>query len=499
MSKNELTAVHAVGFSTFVVVWNQMQNMETPRFHLDMAEWLEEAWEQKKTRLLLMAFRGAGKSSLVGLFAAWLFHQQADLRILVLAADFNLSKKMVRNVRRVIERHPLTKALRPDNPDQWAGDRFTIKRKLVSRDPSMQAKGISANITGSHADIVICDDVEVPKTTDSAEKRENLRERLAEISYVLTSGGTQLYVGTPHDFYSIYADEARTEIGEEYPFLDGFERLYMPIFDENGVSIWPEKFSLEAIEKIRKEAGPNKFESQMLLQEVNIFDSRLDADLLQFYTGEVEHCILTNDLYVAGKQMEGACAWWDPAFGRASGDSSVLAIVYTDAGGNYYLEHLEYLTVDESAKDDVATQQCRVVAQLAKQHRLPRVVVETNGIGQFLPSMLRNVLIDEKAVRTSVVETVAKKSKTLRILESFDTLLAAQRLWVNKRVQDTPFIMEMRDWRPGSSKCRDDGLDAVAGAISREPDRLSREYRPGGGHNWQKGSVTTKAKSDFDV
>ena len=60
----------------------------------------------------------------------------------------------------------------------------------------MLAKGITANITGSRADVIICDDVEVPQTCDSADKREDLRARLAEMNYVQVAGGTQLYVGT---------------------------------------------------------------------------------------------------------------------------------------------------------------------------------------------------------------------------------------------------------------------------------------------------------------
>ncbi|MDH5722932.1 MAG: phage terminase large subunit [Alphaproteobacteria bacterium] len=498
MSKNEIAALQVAGFPLFVVIWNQMQGVGTPKFHLEMAQWLEQAWEQKKTRLLLMAFRGAGKSSMVGLFAAWLLYRNADLRLLVLAADFNLAKKMVRNVKRIIERHPFTKGLRPDNPDQWASDRFTIRREMVSRDPSMQARGVSSNITGTHADIVICDDVEVPNTCDSAEKRENLRERLAEIPYVLVAGGTQLYVGTPHDYYSIYADREREEIGEEFPFLDGFERLSVPLLDENGVCPWPEKYPPEEIEKIKKHTGPNKFDQQMMLREVNILESRLNVDLLQYYTGEIEYCILTNDLYIGHQKMVGACAWWDPAFGRATGDSSVLAIVYTDQGGNYYLHHIEYIKIDENVEEDEAKQQCRIVAHLAKKHYLPGVVVETNGIGQYLPRMLMNVMKEEKVLQTSVTGTIATKPKTLRILESFDVILAAQRLWVNKTVRETPFIREMREWRPGKAKCRDDGLDAVAGAISREPDRMEGGYRQGG-QSWHKSAQPGKAKSDFEV
>ena len=67
-----------------------------------------------------MAFRNSGKSTVVGLFAAWLLKTNPSLRIMVLSADLALAKKMVRTVKRIIERHPETRGLKPDRADQWA-------------------------------------------------------------------------------------------------------------------------------------------------------------------------------------------------------------------------------------------------------------------------------------------------------------------------------------------------------------------------------------------
>jgi len=179
-------------FKIFTVLWNQSQHRTTPLLHFKMADWLETKWKNGDHSMLLMAFRSAGKSTIVGLFAAWLIYCNPNIRILVLAADGALAGKMVRNVKRIIERHPLTQGMKPANADQWASDRFTVKRELELRDPTMMAKGVISNVTGSRADIVICDDVEVPNTCDSAAKREDLRERLSEMPCVLVAGGAQL-------------------------------------------------------------------------------------------------------------------------------------------------------------------------------------------------------------------------------------------------------------------------------------------------------------------
>lgn len=492
-------AIENADFKLFSVLWNQSQGRKTPPLHLKMADWLEARWKKGDTRLLLMAFRSAGKSSIVGLFAAWLIYRNPDIRILVLAADFTLAKKMVRNVKRIIECHPLTTHLKPERADQWASDRFTVKRMMELRDPSMMAKGVSSNITGSRADIVICDDVEVPNTCDSADKRADLREKLSEIAYVLVAGGAQLYVGTPHHYYSIYADMPRTEIGEEQPFLDGFERLSLPLIDGQGAITWPERYSAQAVAQMKREAGPNKFDSQMMLKPVNIMQGRLDPDALQPYDAPLEYDRMLQTLFIGQMKMVGASCWWDPAFGRGSGDDSVCAVVFTDEGGNYYLHHLAYIRVNEQDDTDEATQQSRVVAALAKEFYIPAIAVETNGIGRFLPNILRNELTRARAP-ARVQEISSRRPKAVRIIEGFDALMAAKRLFIHKSVCDTPFLMEMREWRPNtrSGASHDDGLDAVAGALSLQPDRLERLHGKGG-HSWMKGAGTHSAKSDFEV
>lgn len=491
-------AMPQADFRRFTVMWNQRQGQTTPVIHFRMIGWLEDVWKLKKTRLLLQAFRSSGKSTIIGLFAAWLLYRNPDLRILVLAADFILARKMVRNVKNILERHPLTTHLRPKKPEQWAGDRFTVERNLELRDPSVMGKGITSNITGSRADVVICDDVEVPKTCDSAEKREALRERLGEIQFVLVPGGMQLYIGTPHSYYSIYADTPRKELGEEWPFLDGFERLVVPVLNEREESAWPEKFSAETIAHMRRMSGPNKFAAQMMLVPVNTAEGRLDISLLRFYDDELDYAKELQTLFLGGKKMSSAAAFWDPAIGSRRGDSSVLAVVFIDEDGHYYLHRMLYLKVKKQDGIDPATAQCKMVAGVAKELMLPSVSVESNGVGGLLPGLLRNEMANSR-VLAGVIDVHNSESKTMRILNAFDAILAAERLSVHKSVLRTPFITEMQEWRPFVEKQRDDGVDAVAGALLMRPVKLPRLYRPPGSYEWTTGMTAGKAKTEFDV
>ncbi len=491
-----------IGFPEFVWVWNAKLGQTTPAHHLRLARWLARNSKSRHRNLLLMAFRSSGKSTIVGLFCAWALMENPDLRIIILAADFALAKKMVRNVKRIIERHPLTQSLKPKRRDHWASDQFTVNRPGELRDPSMVAKGIGANITGSRAELVICDDVEVPNTCDTAPKRIDLRERLSEIEFVLVPGGMQLYVGTPHSYYTIYADQPRLETGEDRPFLDGFHRLELPLVNAKGGSAWPERFPADKIAALRRRSGPNKFDSQMMLRPVNIADGRLDPDRLRLYEAELTYAEGNAQpvLSIGDTRMVSASCWWDPAYGApGKGDGSVVAALFCDAQGGYWLHRVKYLTHDPTQTDqDEASQQCRQVAEFARDLHLPAISLETNGLGRFLPGLLRRELA-KLGYPCAVVEIASRKAKDQRIVDAFDAVLAAGALSAHRSVWTTPFIGEMREWRPGG-KGRDDGLDAVAGCLLSQPVRLSRpnlkspqraDWRPGGG------GVT--AQTDFDL
>lgn len=491
-------------FAAFVEIWNKDQNLTTPKHHDEICAWLTTCWNTNERELLLMAFRNSGKSTLVGLFCAWLLACNPSLRIMVLAADLSLARKMTRNVKRIIERHAACVGLKPKRADQWASDQFTVNREAELRDPSMLAKGIVANITGSRADVVICDDVEVPNTCDTQAKREALRERLDEIEYVLVPGGLQLYVGTPHTFHSIYGTHVRHDMGEDQAYLEGFNRMEIPIFDPHGQSRWPERFSLKKIESIRKRTGPNKFKSQMLLQPVDIAEGRLDPDLLKSYGGEIQYSEQNGVavLTLEGRRLASATCWWDPSFGSPErGDSSVIACVFTSDDGSYWLHRVRYLTFNPALVASVseAQQLCRQVVAFSRELYLPSVTVETNGLGGFLPTILRREM-ENMGVACAVIDAYSSINKERRILEGFDAPLAAGRVHVHDSVRTTPFITEMREWRPGT-RAPDDGLDAVAGCLLAEPVRLPRNPNALGSKarpQWSGGGAAFQAQTTFD-
>ena len=469
-------------FIEFAWVWNETQNLGMPRHHRRIARWLDARVAAGDHRLLLMAFRGSGKSTLVGLFCAWRLYVNPETRILVLAADQALAGKMVGQVRRIIERHPLCEALLPDGEDAWAADRFTVARNSVLRDPSMLAQGLTGNITGARAEMIICDDVEVAGNCDTVAKRADMRDRLAECEFVLVPGGTQMFVGTPHTTESLYRAE-----GE--PLLSGYRRLAIPLLDAQGQSAWPERFTPEAIHALRDRVGPLHFARQMQLKAVRNEVIRLDPALLIRYQAEPDYREANGQaqLFLMGARMVSGSGFWDPSFGRPDGgDGSVLAVAFADGQGHHYLHSLTWLTHDPNAAEDSATQQCRQVARIAGSLHLPAVQIETNGLGKFLPAMLKHALA-EAGVACHVREHVSRRAKHERILAAFDPLLAARRLHAHDAVLRGPLPGEMTEWRPDDKSARDDALDAIAGLILSEPVRLPRLPAPPRPPSWRGG------------
>jgi hypothetical protein len=238
----------------------------------------------------------------------------------------------------------------------------------------------------------------------------------------------------------------------------------------------------------------------MLLRPRSVEDIRLDPALLVRYDAPLELHEANGEsvLSLSGRRLVSASCWWDPAYGAPElGDASVVAAVFVDEGGAYWLHDVRYLNHDPAQRHEVdeATQLCRQVAAFVRDLYLPSVTIETNGLGRFLPALLRREL-QALGLACPVFEHVSRSNKEQRILQAFDPLLAAAALRAHAGVWASPFIEEMREWRPGR-RCRDDGLDAVSGCLLAEPVRLPRTG-PGRRHAWRPGRSPHAATIEFD-
>lgn len=460
-----------VGLELFVAMWQQAQQQNMPQHHLQISQWLQRYLHRGQARLLLLAFRGSGKSTLTALCIAWILWRNPEARILILAAEQGLAEQLVVHVRGIIEQHPLTDYIRPHQKTDWARDRLVVKRNYASRDPSLKAAGITANITGTRANLIICDDVEVPNTTATPELRRQLQQRLQELDFILTPQGSVLYLGTPHAVESLY------DAGNQQSPLQKYQRLVVPAIDGAGQPVWPQRFNLSYLEKLKKQVGPLAFAQHMQLQTKALKSYYFNPQQVQWYDGMLDYNEAqgTPVLSLLGHKIVSVQCWWDPAFANdklKGGDNSVVACIYRDHANHIWLHGVHYIKTNNSSQIDNATQQAQAVVAFLQQHYAPKILIEMNGIGQFLPDILRRELAAAK-VPCSVVASHTHRAKNARIIEAFDALLAAQRLHVHASIKQTPWWQEFIQWRPTKQNQKDDGLDAVAGAILADPVRLT--------------------------
>ncbi|MCL1785573.1 MAG: phage terminase large subunit [Alphaproteobacteria bacterium] len=188
----------------FLDDWNEIIGLSTPAHHKKILEFLVESLRTDPRRALLLSFRHSGKSSVVGVFAAWVLRMRPESRILILSAETKLASRMVSHIKHILENHPACSDMPPAVKKEWGSHKITIQRPIGIREPSVICQGIHGNVTGLRSDLIICDDVEVPNTSNTKQKRENLRERLRELDFILSPRGTMIYIGTPHARDTIY-------------------------------------------------------------------------------------------------------------------------------------------------------------------------------------------------------------------------------------------------------------------------------------------------------
>ena len=149
----------------------------------------------------------------------------------------------------------------------------------------------------------------------------------------------------------------------------------------------------------------------------------------------------------------------------------MIACVFTDEEGHLYVHQIRYLKVPDGT--EATHYQCQQVVQFLQENFLPALNIETNGIGQFLPALLKQELARQR-VGCAVIEKNAHQNKVERILGAWEAPLFNRQISMHKSVWDSPLIQEMQDFNTHGNT-HDDGLDAVAGCLLSEPVRLKKQ------------------------
>lgn len=185
-------------------VWTRLLMLPEPtRVQKDIARFLVSGGRRR----FIQAFRGVGKTFLTAAYVVWRLWRNPDLKIMIVSANEAFATEIASFIKQIIEHEAgdgLWDELRPRSGQRQSALVFDVGPAKADKSPSVKAVGITGQLTGSRADLVISDDVEVPKNSETETMREKLDNKTKEYAAILKPDGEIVYLGTPQSEQSIY-------------------------------------------------------------------------------------------------------------------------------------------------------------------------------------------------------------------------------------------------------------------------------------------------------
>ncbi len=184
-------------------VWTHLALPPPTRAQLCIADYLQNG----PKRLQIQAFRGVGKSWITAAFVLWTLFTDPDKKVMVVSASKDRADAFSIFCQRLILEVPWLAHLKPKNDDQrWSRISFDVGPAKPHQAPSVKSVGITGQLTGSRADLMVLDDVEVPNNSMTEMQREKLLQLVTECESILTPKSTSriMFLGTPQTTFTIY-------------------------------------------------------------------------------------------------------------------------------------------------------------------------------------------------------------------------------------------------------------------------------------------------------
>ena len=157
--------------------------------------------------LMVKAQRGQAKTSIAAAYCVWCLIHNPKFRVLIVSAGGSQASDISTLIIRIIMNMPELECLRPDirNGDRSSVEHFDVHYTLkgVDKSPSVKCLGITANLQGNRADLILADDVESAKNSTTAVQRAQLMHLTLDFTSICSTGRI-IWLGTPQSSESIY-------------------------------------------------------------------------------------------------------------------------------------------------------------------------------------------------------------------------------------------------------------------------------------------------------
>ena len=525
------------------VVWKHLNLPDPTGLQYDIADFMQHG----PKRSVIMAFRGVGKSWICSAYAVHQLLLDPTKNILVVSASKNRADDFSTFTLKIIHDIPVLQGLIPKKDQRFSKIAFDVGPAPAAHAPSVKSLGISSQLTGSRADIIIADDIEVPNNSATQGMRDKLDEQVKEFEAILKPLDTSriLFLGTPQCEDSIYNKlrergyDARiwtSEYPSEDLVLKNYDNDIAPYLTERitdetvGRSTEPSRFTDLDLEERKLSYGRTGYALQFML------NPRLsDADR---YPLKVNDLIITDvDVDLAPEKIMWSS---DPAFENKDipnvglggdrfhkpfkilGDmieytGSVLSIDPSGRGkdetGYAVVKMLNgQLFVPEAGglKGGYDEQTLKQLVYIAKTNKVNKIIIESNfGDGMFM-ELLKPLFMT--TYPCSIEEVRHNKQKELRIIDVLEPVLNQHKLIIDpsvvqqdyKSAQSYPIehqakymlIYQLsRITKDKGSLINDDRLDALSIAVNYWVEQMNQDVN--NNINYRKQELLDKELTSF--
>ena len=498
------------------VVWRHLGLPDPTPVQVDIANYLQSA----PRRAVIEAFRGVGKSWLTSAFVCWCLLNDPQLKILVVSASKERADAFSTFVKRLINEIPILQHLKPKEGQRDSVIAFDVGAAKPDHSPSVKSVGITGQITGSRADILIADDVEVPNNSMTQMMRDKLSEAVKEFDAILKPGGRIIYLGTPQTEMSLYNQlpergyEVRVwpALYPELPQVEKYKGRLAPFItrslEEDTALVSkptdPKRFSEEDLLERRASYGRAGFALQFML-DTSLSDAdryplkvsdlicmNLNPDLAhtkiawaaapEVCLNELPNVALTGDRFYRPMwhsddmhEYTGAVMAIDPS-GRGK-DETGYAVVKA-LTGNLFLMESGGLT------GGYEPETLEGLAYAAKRNKVKEIIVEANfGDGMFT-QLLKPIL--GRIYPCTITEVKHSTQKEARIIDTLEPVMSSHRLVIDQKVIQKDYdtasdikyslIYQLtRITRDRGALVHDDRLDALSIAVNYWVESMGRD------------------------
>ena len=463
---NVVTALQE-DFKLFLqALWEQLDLPHPTRAQYSIADYLQHG----PKRLQIQAFRGVGKSWITGAFVLWTLFRDPEKKIMIISASKERADNMSIFLQKLIIETPWLNHLRPKSDEaRWSRISFDVNCS-PHQAPSVKSVGITGQLTGSRADLMILDDIEVPGNSMTELMREKLLQLCTEAESILTpkSDSRIMYLGTPQTTFTVYRKLAERSYRpfvwpSRYPRnnkLSQYEGLLAPQIVEDidsGAEPWdvtdPDRFDHDDL--LEREASMGRsnymlqFQLDTSLSDAEKFPLKM-ADLVVTSvnpTTAPDNCIwcsdpanvikdlptvgLPGDYFYSPMQLQGEWTPYqeticsvDPS-GRGT-DETAAAFISQKNGFLYLHEMRAY-------RDGYSDRTLLDILRGCKKYNVTKLVIETN-FGDGIVSELFRKHLQQTKQAIDVEEVRANVRKEDRIIDALEPVLNQHRLICNRSV-----------------------------------------------------------------